>query len=111
MPYFDTRPSRSEYEGCLTALELWVDKEGELTREELREIDDVMGSIGSESTGWRINIRGAGTSTAKVKYVYQERLMSTSLENAKERLAPPFGPFESPTIFIGTEVVNLVEGD
>jgi len=108
MPEYDIGPSDSDYEGCLIAIEVVFEEKGELEREKLEKIDKVMENLGSQSTGKRMDINSAGKANTSVKYVYQERLMAKSLKNAKERLQEPFGKLEKePSLFIGTEVVEL----
>lgn len=109
MVEFDTSPSDSEVEGCLIALEASVEKEGVLNESELEEIDEVMSSIGSSRTGQRVNVESTKMEkSAKVKYVYQERISGRSISNSMDRLEA-FTRFDSPKIWIGTEVVELKE--
>ena len=94
-------------DGCLLAVELMVNKEGELTQDEMEQLDQQMSKLGSERTGRRIGVNSTDMKdTARVKYVYQERLTSWSMKNLIERVEA-FTDFDDATAFIGTEVVEF----
>lgn len=91
---------------CLVSLKVMVDREGEMTHEELEQIDDQMLKVGSSRTGQRIGVSTTKMEkSATVKYIYQESLLSMSIATAEDRLEA-FTDFDSPTIFVDTEVVE-----
>lgn len=107
MTTFDTRKSESEYEGCLVVLDVSVKNEGELTIEELEQIDDVMTEFGSERTGQRLEVNtNPDKVRSRVKYVYQETLLARSFDALLDRLEYRT-PFDDVFVVIGTEVVEL----
>ena len=107
MVEYERGSDHPDADGCLLAVELKVEKEGELSQEELEQLDEEMSKLGSQSTGQRIGVNSTGRpGRASVKYVYQERLSSWSMKNLIERVEA-FTDFDDATAFIGTEVVEF----
>lgn len=107
MVEFDPGPSDKDYEGCVISLEVAINKMGRLEMEELDNIDGVMADLGSQGTGQRVNVESTEIENlANVKYVYQERLSHKDIKWAMDRLEDGTD-FDSPAIWIGTDVVVL----
>ena len=107
---FEIGPSDTEIEGCLTAIEVRFDNEGELTVDDIEDIDDEMGSIGSQSTGQRIRVNSKPDMPwSSVVYVYQEALQFSTRNQMKfwfDRFEARTR-FENPVYKFGTEVVEF----
>ena len=97
---------KSEEGGCHLKLRLRVKNEGELTKEELKALDEEMTKLGTSRTGQRTDV----TSTkfehgATLEYVYQEPIMAKSMITAEERMEA-FTDFDNPTIFAEGQLVT-----
>lgn len=111
MVEYKTGRTDTEVEGCLVELKVTIDHEGEMDRETLEKLDDVMLSLGSSRTGQRVGVTSTDMKkVASARYTYQETLMARSLGNATTRLEVQKG-FERPSIHIGTGVFELKETD
>lgn len=111
MADFDTRRSDTEIEGCLIALDVSVKNDGELTIDQLEQIDNVMLNFGTERTGQRLEVNMKPDMVrSRVKYVYQETFQARSFDNLRNRFEIQTD-FEHFFIIIGTEVVNLRENE
>jgi hypothetical protein len=107
MADYDTRESESEYEGCLTALDVVVENGGDLTIDELESIDSVMLEFGTERTGQRLSVSNQPDMvTSRAKYVYQETLLASSFDRLIDRLQY-LTDVNLSRLVIGTEVVDL----
>ena len=107
MVEYERGQDHPDADGCLLAVELMVDKDGELTQDELEQLHGEMSKLGSESTGQRIGVSSTDSrGKARVKYVYQERLNHWSIKNLIERVEA-FTDFDDATAWIGTEVVEF----
>ena len=107
MVEYERGQDHPDADGCLIAVELKVDKEGELTQDEMDQLDEQMAKLGSDRTGQRIGVTSTEfEGSASVKYVYQERLNHWSIKNLIERVEA-FTDFNDATAWIGTEVVEF----
>lgn len=95
--------------GCVLILKAVGDHEGELTIEELEEIDDVMLEVGASRTGQRTDVETTRmANTVRVEYAYQESMNHRSPETAAKRL-DAFTVLEDPFIVIDVATAEFVE--
>lgn len=84
--------------GCVLVLKAKGNHKGELSIDQLEEIDGVMLEVGSSRTGQRINVSTTRTDNmVSIEYAYQESILSKSLRQAERRL-DAFTVIEEPFI-------------
>lgn len=97
--------------GCVLTLKARGKNEGELSLEELEEIDEQMLKVGVSRTGQRVGV--STTEIEKmvtVEYAYQESISVKSLENLQERLEA-FTPLKEPYINIDVSKAEFIKED
>jgi hypothetical protein len=100
-------PSTTPETGCELLLSVHGTHEGELTIEELEEIDDVMAKKeGGKNLTSRIDVSTTEAETkVLVKYIIQTSLSVSALTNKEDRLSH-FTVLDDPFIFVGGEEVQ-----
>lgn len=111
---FKLGPSETEIDGCVIAISLTVYNEGELSIEDLEDIDSEMSKLGSGPTGQRIRVnQRPDMETSSVVYVYQHGFQISTEDQVKywfQRMRMKTR-FDEMYFNIGTEVVEFREVD
>ena len=97
--------------GCVLVAKARGKHKGELSIDELEEVDEQMLQLGSSRTGQRVDVTTTLTENrVSIEYAYQESILSKSLTHAEDRLEA-FTVLEEPFIVVDVKTAEFIEGE